>query len=85
MNTKIIGILVLIVVIGGSSAYFITKNDSVDTSTSSSEPIYQNEKVGLVINTVNPPQGIVDIENSYKVVSTSEIGRTNLYLSLIHI
>ena len=80
MNTKIIGILVLIVAIGGSSAYFLTKNDSVDTSTSSSEPIYQNEKVGLVINTVNPPQGIVDIENSYKVVSTSEIGRTNLYV-----
>ena len=80
MNTKFIGILVLIVAIGGSSAYFLTKNDSVDTSTSSSEPIYQNEKVGLVINTVNPPQGIVDIENSYKVVSTSEIGRTNLYV-----
>ena len=80
MNTKIIGIIVLIIAIGGSSAYFLTKNDSSDISTSSSEPIYQNEKVGLVINTVNPPQGIVDIENSYKVVSTSEIGRTNLYV-----
>ena len=80
MNTKIIGILVLIVAIGGSSAYFLAKNDSVDTSTSSSESIYQNEKVGLVINTVNPPKGIVDIEKSYKVASTSGIGRTNLYV-----
>jgi hypothetical protein len=80
LNTKIIGILVLIVAIGGSSAYFLAKNDSVDTSTSSSESIYQNEKVGLVINTVNPPKGIVDIEKSYKVASTSGIGRTNLYV-----
>ena len=77
MNTKIIGILVLIIAIGGSSAYFLTKNDSDDISTSSSEPIHQNEKVGLVINTVNPPKGIVDIEKSYKVASTSGIGRTN--------
>jgi len=80
LNTKIIGILVLIIAIGASSAYFLTKNDSDDISTSSSEPIYQNEKVGLVINTVNPPKGIVDIEKSYKVASTSGIGRTNLYI-----
>ena len=85
MNTKIIGILVLIIAIGGSSAYFLTKNDSDDISTSSSEPIHQNEKVGLVINTVNPPKGIVDIEKSYKVASTSGIGRTNLYIHWDHL
>ena len=85
MNTKIIGIIVLIIAIGGSSAYFLTKNDSSDISTSSSEPIYQNEKVGLVINTITPPKGIVDIEKSYKVASTSGIGRTNLYIHWDHL
>jgi hypothetical protein len=85
LNTKIIGIIVLIIAIGGSSAYFLTKNDSSDISTSSSEPIYQNEKVGLVINTITPPKGIVDIEKSYKVASTSGIGRTNLYIHWDHL
>ena len=80
MNSKLIGIIILIVVIGASSAYFLTKNDSVNTESSSSESIYQNDKIGLVINTINPPQSIADIEQAYKVVSTSGIGRTNLYV-----
>jgi hypothetical protein len=33
-----------------------------------------------VINTINPPTGIADLENSYKIASTSGIGRTNLYV-----
>jgi hypothetical protein len=80
LNSKIIGIVILIVAIGGSSAYFLTKNDSVDANSFTNETIYQNEKVGLVINTITPPKGIVDIEESYKVTSTSGIGRTNLYV-----
>ena len=80
MNSKIIGIVILIVAIGGSSAYFLTKNESVDIITSSNESIYQNEKIGLVINTINQPKGIVDVQESYKIVSTSGIGRTNLYI-----
>ena len=80
MNSKIIGIVILVVAIGGSSAYFLTKNDSIDTISSQSDPISQNEKIGLVINTINPPTSIDDIENSYKIASTSGIGRTNLYV-----
>ena len=80
MNTKIIGILILVVAIGVTSTYFLTKNDSISTSSISSEPIYQNGKIGLVINTINPPEGIVDLEESYKIASTSGIGRTNLYI-----
>ena len=77
MNSKVIGIIILIVAIGGSSAYFLTKNDSVDTNIQSS---YQNEKIGLVINTINTPKNIDDIEKSYKIVSTTGVGRTNLYV-----
>ena len=80
LNSKIIGIIILIVAIGGSSAYFLTKNESVDIITSSNESIYQNEKIGLVINTINQPKGIVDVQESYKISSTSGIGRTNLYI-----
>ena len=85
MNSKIIGIVILVVAIGGSSAYFLTKNDSIDTISSQNDEISQNnqisqnEKIGLVINTINPPTSIDDIENSYKIASTSGIGRTNLY------
>ena len=41
MNTKIIGIVILAVAIGGSSAYFLTKDDSLDTNSTSNKPIYQ--------------------------------------------
>ena len=80
MNSKVIGIVILIVAIGGSSAYFLTKNDSVETSSIPTESISQNEKVGLVINTVTPPKGIEELEEAYKIASTSGIGRTNLYV-----
>jgi len=80
LNNKIIGIIILIVAIGGSSAYFLTQNDSVDTNSLTNETIYQNEKVGLVINTITAPKEIADIEKAYKVASTSGIGRTNLYV-----
>ncbi|MBC8251516.1 MAG: hypothetical protein H8E89_08015 [Candidatus Nitrosopelagicus sp.] len=80
MNTKIIGIVILIVAIGGSSAYFLTKNDPVTTSSIIDDKISQNEKIGLVINTINTPKGVVDVEESYKIASTSGIGRTNLYI-----
>jgi len=82
MNSKIIGIVILVVAIGGSSTYFLTKNDSLDTS---NQTLYQNEKVGLVINTINPPKGVLDLEESYKIVSTSGIGRTNLYVHWNHL
>ena len=85
MNSKIIGIAILVIAIGGASAYFITKSDSVDTSSLSNELIYQNKKIGLVINTVNPPQTIDDLENSYKIASTSGAGRTNLYIHWNHL
>ncbi|MED5275523.1 MAG: hypothetical protein VX997_01530, partial [Thermoproteota archaeon] len=80
MNSRLIGIAILIVAIGGASAYFITKGDPVDTNSFSSEPISQNEKISLVINTINPPQSIEDLEEAYKVASTSGAGRTNLYV-----
>ena len=80
MNTKIIGIVILVVAIGGASAYFITKNDPVETNSFSTQPISQNEKISLVINTINPPQSIDDLEDAYKVASTSGAGRTNLYV-----
>ena len=80
MNSKIIGIVILIIAIGGSSAYFLVKNDPVTTSSIIDDNIGQNEKIGLVINTINPPKGVVDVEESYKITSTSGIGRTNLYL-----
>ena len=80
MNTKIIGIVILVVAIGGASAYFITKNDPVETNSFSTQPISQNEKISLVINTINPPQSIDDLEDAYKVASTSGAGRTNMYV-----
>ena len=82
MNSKIIGIVILVVAIGGTSAYFFTQNDSIDTDNLS---IYQNNKVGLVINTINPAKGILDLEESYKIASTSGIGRTNLYVHWDHL
>ena len=80
MNSKVIGIAILIIAIGGSSAYFLTKTDSNDINSSSSESIYQNEKIGLVINTINPPKSITDIEQAYNIASSSGIGRTTLYV-----
>tara|TARA_B100001540_G_scaffold315717_1_gene343676 strand:- start:693 stop:1808 length:1116 start_codon:yes stop_codon:yes gene_type:complete len=78
VNSKIIGIIILVVTISGASAYFLLKPDT--TNSESLEGIVQNEKIGLVINTINPPQNIADIEESYKLATTSGIGRTNLYI-----
>ena len=80
MNSKIIGIVILVVAIGGASAYFLTKSDSVDTTSFPNQSISQNEKISLVINTINPPKSIDDLEEAYKVASTSGAGRTNLYV-----
>jgi len=80
LNSKIIGIVILVVAIGGASAYFLTKSDSVDTTSFPNQSISQNEKISLVINTINPPKSIDDIEEAYKVASTSGAGRTNLYV-----
>ena len=80
MNSKVIAVVILVISISTASVYFLTKNDSIDSSTISNDTITQNEKIGLIINTVNPPQGILDIEESYKIASTSGIGRTNLYI-----
>ena len=80
MISKIVGIVILIVAIGGASAYFLTKNDSVDVDSFSNQSILQNEKIGLVINTINPPKSMDDLEEAYKVASTSGAGRTNLYV-----
>ena len=80
MISKIIGIVILIVAIGGASAYFLTKTDSVDVDSFSNQSILQNEKIGLVINTINPPKSMDDLEEAYKVASTSGAGRTNLYV-----
>ena len=80
MNSKIIGIAILVVAIGGASAYFLTKSDSVDTNSATNQSISQNEKISLVINTINPPKSIDDLEEAYKVASISGAGRTNLYV-----
>jgi len=78
--SKIVGIVILIVAIGGASAYFLTKTDSVGVDSFSNQSILQNEKIGLVINTINPPKSMDDLEEAYKVASTSGAGRTNLYV-----
>ena len=57
----------------------------LSTNSFQNESIYQNEKIGLVINTINPPEGIVDLEEAYKVASTSGAGRTNLYVHWDHL
>ena len=80
MNTKIIGIVVLVVAIGGASAYFLLKPDTIDPTSLENQSVIQNDKIGLVINTINPPQNIDDIEKSYKIAVSSGIGRTNLYV-----
>ena len=80
MNSKIIGIIILVVAIGSASAYFLTKTDSIDTNSFPNQSILQNEKISLVINTINPPKNIDELENAYKVASTSGAGRTNLYV-----
>ena len=80
MNSKVIGIIIIIVAIGVSSVYFLTKNDSIDVNSLPNEITYQNEKIGLVINTINPPESVDDIEKAYKIAASSGIGRTNLYV-----
>ena len=57
-----------VLVMGGGSGSFLNQS------------ISQNEKISLVINTINPPKSIDDIEEAYKVASTSGAGRTNLYV-----
>tara|TARA_B100001540_G_C15775427_1_gene628405 strand:+ start:70 stop:1188 length:1119 start_codon:yes stop_codon:yes gene_type:complete len=79
VNSKIIGIVILVVAIGGASAYFLSKSDTID-SVSENEFVTQNEKIGLVINSISPPKNIIELENVYKTASTSGIGRTNLYV-----
>jgi len=80
LNSKVIGIIIIIVAIGVSSVYFLTKNDSIDVNSLPNEITYQNEKIGLVINTINPPESVDDIEKAYKIAASSGIGRTNLYV-----
>ena len=84
MNSKIIGVIIIIIAIGGSSAYFMTKDETPDVNSSvnltTNDTFYQNDKIGLVINTIHPPEGILDIEESYKIAHSSGIGRTNLYI-----
>jgi len=80
LKTKIIGIAILIISIGGASVYFLAKNDSSDSSSFSNNNTLQNEKIGIVINTINSPKSIDDFDNAYKIASTSGVGRTNLYL-----
>ncbi len=80
MNTKIIGIVILVVAIGGASAYFLSKSDTSNSNLLETKSVIQNEKIGLVINTIYPPKSIDDLETSYKIASTSGIGRTNLYV-----
>ena len=80
MNSKIIGVVILAVAISGASVYFLSKPDIDNSDSFSDKDIVQNEKIGLVINTIYPPKTIDDIEKSYKIASTSGIGRTNLYV-----
>ena len=80
MNSKIIGIVVLVVAIGGASAYFLSKPDTITSTSLENQSVIQNDKIGLVINTVTPPKSVEDIEDAYKVAYTSGVGRTNLYV-----
>jgi len=80
LNSKIIGIVILIIAIGGASAYFLSKPDTITPNSSENEFVTQNEKIGLVINTITPPNSIEELEESYKIATSSGIGRTNLYV-----
>ena len=80
MNSKIIGIVILVIAIGGASAYFLSKPDTITSNSSENEFVTQNEKIGLVINTITPPNSIEELEESYKIATSSGIGRTNLYV-----
>ncbi len=80
MNSKIIGIVILVIAIGGASAYFLSKPNTITSDSLFTESVIQNEKIGLVINTIHPPKSIDDLEKSYKIAATSGIGRTNLYV-----
>ena len=64
MNSKLVGIVILVVAIGGTSVYFLMKDspDQIDTMY-----LEQNEKIGLVINTINAPKNIEDLEKLQKV------------------
>ena len=80
MDTKIILGIAVAAVIVGIAIVVVSQNPLSDTTYGISEPISQTNKVGLVINTVNAPKTIEDIEHSYQLASTSGIGRTNLYI-----
>ena len=80
MNSKIIGIVILVVAIGGASVYFLSKPDTITPNSFENEFVTQNEKIGLVINTITPPNSIEELEESYKIATSSGIGRTNLYV-----
>ena len=80
MNNKIILGIAIAAVIAGASAVAISQNNISNTTYDTIEPISQNDKVGLVMNTVNPPKTVSDIEHAYQIAATSGIGRTNLYV-----
>tara|TARA_B100000029_G_scaffold40761_1_gene38003 strand:+ start:312 stop:599 length:288 start_codon:yes stop_codon:yes gene_type:complete len=73
LNSKIIGIIILVIAIGGASAYFLSKPNSINSTSLENEFVTQNDKIGLVINTITPPQNIDDIEKSYKVAAHQEL------------
>ena len=80
MNSKVIGIVIIVIAVAGASAYFLTKSDPINVDSISDQLITQNDKVGLVINTIYPPKDIDELESSYKIAASSGIGRTNLYI-----
>ena len=80
MNTKVIGIVIIAIAVGVASVYFLTKSDPVNVNSVSDQIVIQNDKVGLVINTINPPKSVDELEQSYKIAASTGIGRTNLYV-----
>jgi hypothetical protein len=80
LNNKIILGIAIAAIIAGASAVIISQNNISNTTYDTTEPVSQNDKVGLVMNTVNPPKTVSDIEHAYQIAATSGIGRTNLYV-----
>ena len=74
MNKAIIGgIIAAAVIVGISSAFLLSSDKPLETSS-------KNEKIGMIINTPTNEITIEDLRTYYSQASTTGIGRNNLYL-----
>jgi hypothetical protein len=77
-------VIVAVIVVGmmGPNMPTPTPTDPLDNMT---EPIPQNAKLGLVINTPNQSTSLQELSSIYSEAASTGIGRSNLYLFWNHI